>query len=178
MNNIGESNPYLNFVFYAKYLCTKKLNHIFLGHFVAFSGTFFHFFLGQNFCFLGCNFTKIFSGKKLLSRALFGLFLDFFSGIFDFLAQNFQFFLGQCWLFLAQKKKLRFKEWTACCAPNCDAPPLTTTATAVVMDRPTSRPTSWSKKVLWFFWNLAHLKFTINECAEFSSFGETTFLWA
>ena len=105
MNNIGESNPYLNFVFYAKYLCTKKLNHIFLGHFVAFSGTFFHFFLGQNFCFLGCNFTKIFSGKKLLSRALFGLFLDFFSGIFDFLAQNFQFFLGQCWLFLAQKKK-------------------------------------------------------------------------
>ena len=105
MNNIGESNPYLNFVFYAKYLCTKKLNHIFLGHFVAFSGTFFHFFLGQNFCFLGCNFTKIFSGKKLLSRALFGLFLDFFSGIFDFLAQNFQFFLGQCWLFLAKKKK-------------------------------------------------------------------------
>ena len=104
MNNIGESNPYLNFVFYAKYLCTKKLNHIFLGHFVAFSGTFFHFFLGQNFCFLGCNFPKIFSGKKLLSRALFGLFLDFFSGIFDFLAQNFQFFLGQCWLFLAQKK--------------------------------------------------------------------------
>ena len=119
MNNIGESNPYLNFVFYAKYLCTKKLNHIFLGHFVAFSGTFFHFFLGQNFCFLGCNFPKIFSGKKLLSRALFGLFLDFFSGIFDFLAQNFQFFLGQCWLFLAQKKKHWFRVcrvWSSMCS--------------------------------------------------------------
>ena len=33
------------------------------------------------------------------------------------------------------------------------------------------------KKVLWFCWNLAHLKFTINHCVEYSSFGETTFLW-
>ena len=34
-----------------------------------------------------------------------------------------------------------------------------------------------SKKVLKFFWNFAHLKFTIDKYAEFSSFGETTFLW-
>ena len=33
------------------------------------------------------------------------------------------------------------------------------------------------KKVLWFCWNLAHIKFTIFKCAQFSSFGETTFLW-
>ena len=35
----------------------------------------------------------------------------------------------------------------------------------------------WEKKVLWFFWNLAQIKFTINKCAKFSSFGEKTFLW-
>ena len=33
------------------------------------------------------------------------------------------------------------------------------------------------KKVLWFCWNLAHIKFTIFKCAKFSSFGESTFLW-
>ena len=33
------------------------------------------------------------------------------------------------------------------------------------------------KKVLWFCWNLAHIKFTIYKCAQFSIFGETTFLW-
>ena len=45
-------------------------------------------------------------------------------------------------------------------------------------DLPTYLTTSLpQKKVLLFFWNLAHFKFTINECAEFSSFGETTFWW-
>ena len=35
----------------------------------------------------------------------------------------------------------------------------------------------WSKKFLQFRWNLTHLKFTINKCAEFSSFAETSSLW-
>ena len=73
---------------------------------------------------------------------------NFFMGMkFDFKFQNWEtFYKGfPCKKkipreFYVKWKKIRFKEWTACCAPNCDAPPLTTTATAVVMDRPTSRP--------------------------------------
>ena len=52
----------------------KKSSHIFLRHFVAFSGTIFHFFLGQYFCFLGFKFSKTFSGKN----AFLGNFLGYF----------------------------------------------------------------------------------------------------
>ena len=34
----------------------------------------------------------------------------------------------------------------------------------------------WSKKVLWFSWNFAHLKFPINKCAEFSKIVTSQFL--
>ena len=53
---------------------------------------------------------------------------------------------------------------------NCELP--TDLPTDLLTDLLTSR-----KKFLWFCWNLAHLKFTINKCAQFSSFGETIFLW-
>ena len=62
---------------------------------VFFSGTlwfsraqFFIFFLGHYFGFLGCKFSKIFSGKNSLSRALLGLFSRFFCDQFCFFPPN------------------------------------------------------------------------------------------
>ena len=58
-------------------------------------GTFFGFFLGQNF-FFSATFLNFFSGSLKVSRALFRIFsrVDFF-----FLGQKFQNFLGHIFFF-------------------------------------------------------------------------------
>ena len=73
-----------------------------------------------------------------------------------------------------EKKRKEKKRKTCCASPAVHILNLPRPTSPVLMSE---RASDWSKKVLWFRWNLAHLKFTIYKCAQFSSFGETTFLW-
>ena len=97
------SCPYLKQVFYAKYPCTKKIKPYFSLVLCDLLGHNFSFFSWHYFCFLGCKFSKTFSGKHAFLGNFLGYFQFFSPAFLRFSPRNSKFFSGNLCFFSPNK---------------------------------------------------------------------------